>query len=385
MPGQPLHDYQPDEPQPPAVALPRPHRPPIEPALGLFVLLLLIVGCTAVLLPFLSALILAAVLCFSTWPLFGALTRMASGRKTLVALAMVAMLAAVIIVPFSILASHMVDNVKVVVAAAHTALSGGPPQPPEWLGKIPLIGERIRAYWIDFSQDIASQSAALEQVIGTVAKLALEFGKLLGQGLLEIALSLVICFFLYRDGAAVAVRLNRAAYRICGDEAERIVEIAALTVRGVVYAVIGTSLIEGVLFGLGFLIAGVPGAFVLGFATFILSFIPGGTALIWVPSAIWLFREGATVWAVFIVVWGIFINGVLENLLRPILMAGTGSTPLILILLGVLGGTLAFGFIGIFIGPTLLAVGHGLLQVWTDSAGENAARREREANARAID
>src|SRR5579885_2397296 len=109
MPGQPLHDYQPDEPQPPAVALPRPHRPPIEPALGLFVLLLLIVGCTAVLLPFLSALILAAVLCFSTWPLFGALTRMASGRKTLVALAMVAMLAAVIIVPFSILASHMVD------------------------------------------------------------------------------------------------------------------------------------------------------------------------------------------------------------------------------------------------------------------------------------
>jgi predicted PurR-regulated permease PerM len=358
---------------PPGTAPSDPHRPLIEPVIGLVVLLLLVVGCTVVLLPFVSALILAAVLCFSTWPVFLKLTHLMGGRKTLAAFTMVVLLAAIIIVPFAFLGSNLVDNVRAVVAAAHRMFAAGPPQPPEWLGKIPFVGDRIRDYWIDFSQDVASQSAAFEQVIGTLAKLALEFGKLLGQGLLEIGLSLVICFFLYRDGGELALRLARAATRISGGEAERLVEVAALTVRGVVYAIIGTSLIQGMLFGLGFLLAGVPGALVLGFATFILSFVPAGTALIWIPSAIWLVRQGDTAWGVFIVIWGIIVGGLLENLLRPILMRGTGSTPLILILLGVLGGTLAFGFVGIFIGPTLLAIGHRLLQVWTDDVETAAA------------
>jgi predicted PurR-regulated permease PerM len=364
----------------PGSALSEPHRPPIEPAVGLFVLLLLVAGCTVVLLPFVSALILAVVLCFSTWPVFLKLTRFMGGRKTLAAIAMVVLLAAVIIGPFAILGANLVDNVRAVAAAAHRAFAQGPPQPPEWLGKVPVVGERIRDFWIDFSQDVASQSAALEQVIGTLAKLALGFGKLLGQGLLEIGLSLIVCFFLYRDGSALAQRLNRAAFRICGGEAERLVDIAALTVRGVVYAIIGTSLIEGMLFGLGFLLAGVPGAFVLGFATFILSFLPGGTALIWIPAAIWLVRQGATAWGVFIIIWGIIVGGLLEHLLRPILMARTGSTPLILILLGVFGGTLAFGFVGIFIGPTLLAIGHGLLQVWTDGVAGTSAKPAAESD-----
>lgn len=373
----------------PEDAFPEPLRPPIEPAVGLFVLLMLIAGCTAVLLPFVSALILAAVLCFSTWPVFLTLARFMGGRKTLAALAMVVLLAAAIIAPFAILGSHLVDNVRAVVAAAHRALAQGPPQPPAWLGKVPVVGERIRDYWIAFSQDVASQSAALEHVISTLAKLALEFGKLLGQGLLEIGLSLIICFFLYRDGSTLAQRLNRAAFRICGGEAERLVEIAALTVRGVVYAMIGTSLIQGVLFGLGFLVAGVPGAFILGFATFILSFLPGGTLLIWIPAAIWLIRQGAAAWGVFIIIWGIIVGGLLEHLLRPILMARTGSTPIILILLGVFGGTLAFGFVGIFIGPTLLAVGYGLLQVWTDGVmetlGKPAVENDLELRPKAVD
>jgi len=375
---------------PPESAVPELHRPPIEAAVGLFALLMLVAGCAVVLLPFVSALILAAVLCFSTWPVFVGLTRLTGGRKTIAALAMVLMLAAVIIVPFAILGSNLVDNVRAVVTAAHHALTQGPPQPPTWLGKIPIVGERIRDYWIDLSQDVTSQSAVLEQAVGVFAKLVLEFGKLLGHGLLEIGVSLVICFFLYRDGAAVAYRLYGAVYRICGGEAERLVEIAAMTVRGVVYAMIGTSLIQGVLFGLGFLIAGVPGAFVLGFATFILSFIPAGTTLIWVPSAIWLIQQGAVAWGVFIIIWGIVIGGLLEHLLRPILMAGAGSTPIILILLGVLGGTLAFGFVGIFIGPALLAVGHALLLLWTDGVVETtaitpAAERDPERKRRAFD
>jgi predicted PurR-regulated permease PerM len=353
----------------------RPSKPKptlIEVTLGLLALLLLVAGCIFVLRPFLSALILAIVLCFSTWPWFVALLNLMNRRKTLAALAMTLLLALIILAPFAFLGAHLVDNVKAVMQATHRALVGGPPQPPEWLAKIPIVGPRARDYWVNLSADVSSQAAALQSVIGTLAKLVLEFGAVLGHGLFDTALALLICFFLYRDGDAAAKRLTIIAFRIGGPRVERLIDIAALTVRSVVYGFIGTSLIQGVLFGLGFWLAGVPGPTVLGFATFILSFVPIGAAAIWVPAAIWLFRQSSPHWAIFILCWGMLVGGLLEHALRPILMARTGATPLILILLGVFGGALAFGFVGFFIGPTLLAVGYSLLQEWGDDKVETA-------------
>jgi predicted PurR-regulated permease PerM len=174
-----------------------------------------------------------------------------------------------------------------------------------------------------------------------------------------------VCFFLYRDGDKAAARLERAAQRIGGARGRRMLEVARVTLTGVVHGILGTSLVQGVFAGIGFWIAGVPGAILLGFATFVLSFIPMGPLLLWLPAAGWVYYQGSTGWALFIVVWSLITNTLVEHALKPIIIARSGGTPFLIVLFGVLGGALTFGLIGVFIGPALLAMGYALIDEWS--------------------
>ena len=133
--------------------------------------------------------------------------------------------------------------------------------------------------------------------------------------------------------------------------------------RGVVYGILGTALAQAVMAGIGFVMAGVPGAGVLTLLTFFLSVVPMGPPLIWGPAALWLFHEGSTGWGVFMLIWGVGVSSI-DNVVKPWLISQGSAMPFLLILLGVLGGALAFGFIGVFLGPTLLAVGFRLVEEW---------------------
>ncbi len=137
-----------------------------------------------------------------------------------------------------------------------------------------------------------------------------------------------------------------------------------VTVQGVVYGLIGTALIQALLAGIGFWIAGVPQALLLGFFTFVLSFIPAGPPLVWGSVALWLFVQGAVWWGIFVAAWGLLLVSSIDNVLRPYLLTKSNSLPVVLGLFGFLGGILAFGFIGVFLGPTLLAVGYSLFLEW---------------------
>jgi len=141
-------------------------------------------------------------------------------------------------------------------------------------------------------------------------------------------------------------------------------EVAQETIDGVVYGIIGTALAQGILAGIGFIVAGVPGALLLAFVTFVLAVIPVGPPLIWIPASIWLLWQGERGWAIFMFIWGLVVVSGSDNIIKPMLISRAGETPLLLIMLGVLGGALAFGFIGLFLGPTLLAVGYALLDDW---------------------
>jgi predicted PurR-regulated permease PerM len=155
--------------------------------------------------------------------------------------------------------------------------------------------------------------------------------------------------------------------RIGGAEGSRLLTVAGTTMRAVVYGVLGTALLQGILAGVGYMMAGVPGAALMGFLTFVVAVIPGGPLLIAAPAVFWLYRRGSTAWAIFVVVW-VVIVGNLDNVVRPFLISrGGGSTPLILVILGVLGGAIAFGLIGLFLGPTLLAVGYSLFEEWSSN------------------
>jgi predicted PurR-regulated permease PerM len=177
-------------------------------------------------------------------------------------------------------------------------------------------------------------------------------------------MSLFIAFFFYRDGETLGAQLSAGIYRIGGERGNALLELAGATVRAVVYGIIGTALVQGGLAALGFLIAGVPGAAFLGFVTFLVAMIPGGPLLVALPSAYWLYSQGFSAWAIFMVIWGVMDSSI-DNVIKPMLIRRGVSTPMILVMLGLFGGVMAFGLIGLFIGPTVLALGYTLYQEWT--------------------
>jgi predicted PurR-regulated permease PerM len=344
----------------------------IQATIAIVAMGLLLLGCVIVLVPFFSAILWGILLCFSTWGIYCGLRRMLGERSSLAAFLMTLMLAAVVVGPFIIVGSSLADNVADVIQAIRHFVESGPTATPAWLSDIPVIGQHAHDYLEHFAGDKAAQREQLHSLISPLKAFALELGSALGHGIVEISLSLVVCFFLYRDGDMAAARLEIAAERIGGERGRHLLEVARVTLTGVVHGVLGTALIQGVCGGIGFWIAGVPGAVLLGFATFVLSFLPMGPTFLWLPAAAWLYYEGSNGWAIFIVVWSLITNTAVEHLLKPIIIARTGGTPFLIVLFGVLGGAITFGFIGVFIGPALLAVGYAMIDEWSSHL---AARR----------
>ena len=341
----------------------------LEQSLGWIVLLLLLIGCLLVLRPFASALLWAVVLCFSSWPIYRRLLRLLRGRRTLAALVMALAMILVMLLPFLIVGATLADNVQEFSSSAKTWVAAGPPPPPAWLAKVPAVGQHAAERWQSLATDNAKLLEAAKRFIEPVGSLLLIASVAIGGGLVQLALSIFIAFFLFRDGVAIGQRVTAAIERIGGERGMHLLEVAGNTVRGVVYGILGTGLVQALMAGIGFLIAGVPGAALLALLTFFLSVVPVGPPLVWLPAALWLFYQGRTGWGIFLLVWGVLVSSV-DNVVKPWLISQGSDLPFILIFFGVLGGALVFGFIGVFIGPTLLAVGYRLVEEWgsTDRA-----------------
>jgi len=343
-----------------------PLRSKLEQNLGWIVLALLLAGCAWVMRPFVSALLWAVVLSFSSWPLYRRLLTWLGGRRTLGAVIVALGMICVILLPFVIVGATLADNVKELTAATRRWLDAGPPEPPAWLAKVPIIGSSIIEEWQALAGDSARLIEEAKRFIEPVSSWALKAGLVLGRGLLELALSILVTFFLLRDGVSAAERLTAGVRRIAGERGQHLLEVAGNTVRGVVYGILGTALVQAVMAGIGFLVAGVPGAALLALLTFFLSVVPVGPPIVWLPAAFWLFHQGATGWGIFMLIWGVGVSTV-DNFVKPWLISQGSDMPFILILFGVLGGALGFGFIGVFLGPTLLAVGYRLIEEWAAS------------------
>ena len=158
--------------------------------------------------------------------------------------------------------------------------------------------------------------------------------------------------------------IRNALDRIAGGLGNELLETIDNTVTGVIQGLFGTALARALVALTGFFIAGVPAAFLLAALTFILSIVPIGPPLVWGGAAVWLAFEGKMGWAIFMALWGFFAISTIDNLVKPYLISRSSKLPLLLIVLGVFGGVLAFGFIGVFIGPPVLAIGLTLAQLW---------------------
>jgi predicted PurR-regulated permease PerM len=153
--------------------------------------------------------------------------------------------------------------------------------------------------------------------------------------------------------------------KVIGENAASVAEVVSQTVRGVMYGVLGTALAQALVAAIGFAIAGVPAVPLLSVLVFVASIAPIGPPVVWLGAALWLFTRGEVGWGIFMLVWGALVISSVDNVVRPMLISRGSSLPFLLTLLGVLGGVIAFGFVGIFIGPTLLAVGYSLISDWT--------------------
>jgi predicted PurR-regulated permease PerM len=307
------------------------------------------------------------VLAISCWPAYGRMLKLTGNRRTLASMLMMLGMILVILLPFAIVGVTLADNVSDLTAAARKWIGSGPPSPPAWVSKIPLVGPRAVEAWLGLASDTGKLLEKSKEWIQPVSAWLLTGGLLLGRGLLELALSVLISFFLFRHGASAAGRLSTAVERISGQKGQRLLLVAGKTIRGVVYGILGTALVQAVFAGIGFFIAGVPGAALLALLTFFFSVVPViGTGLVWIPAAFWLFHEGTTGWAIFMVIWGLAVGNV-DNFIKPWLISQGSDMPFILVFFGVIGGALAFGFIGVFLGPTLLAVGWRLVEEWVST------------------
>lgn len=398
--------------------------------LGILGLLLLLLGCFFVLRPFLSALMWAIVLAYSLWPLQKRFTRWFRGSRTMAAVLVTLTMTLVSVGPFVLIGFSIADDAKELGGATRRWFESVPDEPPAWVGKTPFVGEELNAYWKDFAADrrrwverfdeaakeppprpkvieehgdqeilrdaptvppikevvppvqaaaaatakVGESSRVAERLAGQLGQASVWIkvaligaAQAIGKGVVEVLASVFLAFFLLRDGAAVAERLSIGMRRIAGDRGRHMLHVAGGTVRGVVYGILGTALVQAVVAGIGFAIAGVPGVILLSVLTFFLSAIPIGPPIIWIPATVWLFTQGRPGWGVFMAIWGMLgISGV-DNIVKPYLISHESKTPFVLIFCGVIGGAFAFGLVGVFLGPTLLAVTFRMIEEWSSS------------------
>lgn len=333
----------------------------IEQIAGLSLVALIVVGCGFVLKPFVTSILWAAILCYTTWPLFGRLERICGSRRNAAAGIMTILITVVMVVPFTFVGLTFAENLAGLVARIDEVRRQGLPPPPAWVGHVPLAGGKLAELW----QSMAGNANELAPLIGRWftenRAWLLQRSLSLGRGILELILSVVIAFFFYRDGARLVERVAEGIRRITGDQAHHMLETVGRTVKAVVYGLLGTALAQGIAAGIGFKIAGIPAALLWALITFFLALVPFGPPLVWLPVTAWLFLQDRPGWGVFMLIWGAGVISSVDNIIRPMIISQGTKLPFALVLLGVLGGLAAFGFIGVFLGPTVLAVGYGFV------------------------
>jgi predicted PurR-regulated permease PerM len=342
-------------------------------ALGVLFLAALVGLSLWILVPFLGAIAWATMVVVATWPALLAVQARLWNSRALAVTVMTVALLVVLIVPLlaaiTTIVAHAKDFAGWAKAIAAFRLSSSP---PAWLVQLPLVGEIALRAWQEIGvTGVGELAAKAGPYAAAVTRWFIAQVGNLGKLFLQLLLTVVFAAVLYARGEGVAEGVRRFARRLAGENGVNAVLLAAQAIRGVALGVVVTALAQALLGGIGLLIASVPFAAVLTALMFILAVAQIGAAPVFVIPVIWLYWTGSTGWGTFLLVWTIVVSGI-DNVLRPMLIRKGAKLPLLLVFAGVVGGLIAFGLIGIFIGPIVLAVGYTLLKAWVEQAPEEA-------------
>lgn len=329
--------------------------------LGVLCIALLVLAAFWVLRPFLGPAIWAATVVVTTWTVMLRLQTLLWGRRMLAVSVMTLALLALLVIPVTLGIVTIVQHVDDLIALTGRLATTTLPTPPDWLVSLPLVGPKLGAAW----KSVAAEGlmAKLAPYAGPVVQWFVNEIGTVGYLLVQSALVVILAALMYANGEAAASALKKVGRRLAGAHGERVLVLSAQAIRGVALGVGITAAVQSVLGGIGLAIAGVPYAGLLTVVMFILALAQLGPIPVLLPAAGWMFWSGDSGWGIFLTVLAV-VTGMLDNVLRPILIRMGADLPMLLIFAGVIGGILAFGLVGIFIGPVVLAVTYTLLQSW---------------------
>ena len=320
---------------------------------------------------FLVPLAWAGILAYVTWPLYRRLRNLLRGGATGSALLMTVLLIAAFVLPVVWLVALLRDEPAAVYHAVADYLAQGRLTLPDFVARLPWLGDRLQEFLARVAGDPELLKAELalwsERWGGQLAELVGDVGR----NALKLGISLLAVFFFYRDGESLIHQLRHVLRRFLGDRINAYLHAVGATVRAVVYGLLLTALAQGTLAGVGYWVAGINAPILLGALTALLALIPFGAVLVWGSLGVWLILTGSLGAGIGLLAWGALAVSWVDNLVRPLVISSATRIPFLLVLFGVAGGLVAFGLVGLFVGPVILAV---LMAVWREWLEESDAQ-----------
>lgn len=311
----------------------------------------------------------AGILAYVTWPLYLRLRQLLRNNEIVSALLMTLLLTAALVLPlilmFTLVRGELAEAYQVVSAR----LAQGPLRLPDFILRIPWLGKQLQAFLAGLTESREALTAQLTQWIEPLLGQAGQIVGGLGRNLVKLALALLTLFFFYRDGERLVLQVRKVLLGLLGERVNRYITAVGNTAKAVVYGIVLTAVAQGALAGIGYWAAGVDGPALLAAMTGLIALLPFGTPFVWGSVGVWLLIDGKTVQGVGLLLWGVFVVSWVDNLIRPLMISGATKIPFLLVLFGVLGGLAAFGLVGLFLGPVILAV---LVAVWQEWLEEQA-------------
>ncbi len=327
---------------------------------------LTIVACFWVVQPFILGFSWASMVVIATWPLMIKIQGLLWGRRGLAVLVMTLLLILVFIIPVAVLINSLIENITPLLAW----LGSGHLQMPDlhWMRSIPLVGRKLySAYHNLLAGGGSALITQIQPYIGRTTGFFFAQAGHFGRFMMHLGLMLLFAVLLFWRGEQVGHGIRHFAFRLASRRGDAAVLLAGQAIRAVALGVVVTALVQGVLGGIGLAISGIPYATILTVLMILSCLVQLGPLIVLVPAIIWLYWSGDTTWGTVLLVWSCVV-GTLDNVLRPMLIRMGADLPMILILSGVIGGLIAFGMIGLFIGPVVLAVSYRLVSVWVHEA-----------------
>jgi len=325
---------------------------------------LLITSTFWILRPFLVSIVWGSIVVIATWPVLERLQKRVANKRALAVSLMAAALLLIVLVPMTFAVLIIAKNAEHITAQLRSFDPFSLAWPPEWLKRIPLAGKSMADRWTAFAAlSLEERSARFTPYAQRALQWFVARAGSTGTTILQFLLTMIIAIILYAKGEIVREGILSFSRRLAGRQGEEVTVLAAKAVRGVMLGVVVTALIQVALGGLGLFIAGVPAAALLTAVMLILCLAQLGPLLVLVPSVIWLYWSGHAFWGTVLLIFAV-PAATIDNFLRPFLIRKGADLPLLLIFAGVIGGLIAFGIVGLFIGPVILAITYTLLKAW---------------------